>query len=77
MIFAAFVAVESADACKVYGLLLAHVVGPAVDRIAREDPIATELDAIRDHVVVAAAVVLDVSVPAHLDGPRRVCGWVL
>jgi hypothetical protein len=20
---------------------------------------------------------LDVSVPAHLDGPRRVCGWVL
>jgi hypothetical protein len=77
VIFAAFVAVESANACKVYGLLLAHVVGPAVDRVAREDPIAAELDAVRDHVVVAAAVVLDVSVPAHLDGPRRVCGWVL
>jgi hypothetical protein len=77
VIFAAFVAVESANACKVYSLLLAHVVGPAVDRVAREDPIAAELDAVRDHVVVAAAVVLDVSVPAHLDGPRRICGWVL
>jgi len=71
VIFAAFVAVESADACKVHGLLLAHVVGPAVDRVAREDPIAAELDAVRDHVIVAATVVLNVGIGAHVDGPRR------
>ena len=77
MIFAAFVAVETADACKVYRLLLTHVVGPAIDRVAGEDPIAAELDAVRDHVVVAAAVVLDIGVGAHVDGPRMACGCVL
>jgi hypothetical protein len=81
VIFAAVAAVESADACEVHGLLLAHVVGPAIDGVAREDTIAAELDAVGDHVVVAATVVLDVSVRAHVDGsPRFVavyCGFVV
>jgi hypothetical protein len=74
VIFTAVAAVESADACEIHGLLLAHVVGPAIDRVAREDPIAAELDAVRDHVVVAAAVILDVSVGAHVDDPWKLCG---
>ena len=81
MIFAAVAAVESADACEIHGLLLAHVVGPAVDGVARKDPIAAELDAVRDHVVITTAVVLDVSVRAHVDGsPKFVavyCGFVM
>jgi hypothetical protein len=58
-------------------LLLTHVVGPAVDRVAGEDPIAAELDAVRNHVVVASTEILDVGIGAHVDGLRRVCGWVL
>jgi hypothetical protein len=33
--------------------------------------IAAKLDGVRDHVVVAATAVLDVSVGTHVDGPRR------
>jgi len=71
VIFDAVTAVESADACKIHSLLLAHIARPAVDRVAGTYSIAAELDGVCDHVVVTAAFVLDVCVRAHVDCPRK------
>lgn len=77
MILAAFSTEKPADARELDDLLLAHVVRPAVHGVAGENAIVTEFHTVGQHVVVAAAVVLDVGVGAHGCDPEEIRGWVV
>lgn len=72
MILAAFSTEKPADARELDDLLLAHVVRPAVHGVAGENAVVAEFYAVGQHVIVAAAVVLDVGIGAHDCGAEDV-----
>lgn len=65
MILTALTAIIPAQPRTINNLLFTHIHRPDIDRIARKISVRARLDAVRDDVVVVAAVVEEIGVLAH------------
>ena len=66
MIFRALIAIIARNTVASHNHILTHVDRPDVDRVGGEVPIGADFDAVGADEVVVAAVVVGVSIPAHL-----------
>jgi hypothetical protein len=74
-VLAAFGAVVIRESAAFHGHVLAHVDAPGVVRVAGEQTIRADLDAVGPNVVVVVAIIPAVCIAAHCDLSWQ--GWMM